>query len=79
MNCHKETPVMLHTHNGKTFSSDALTSLINSLMGMEYFIDDEIELIDWISIHTFEITKRVSMIEFHEAYDRLRAYIHARA
>lgn len=79
MNCHKETPVMLHTHNGKTFSSDALTSLINSLMGMEYFIDDEIELIDWISIHTFEITKRVSMIEFHETYDRLRAYIHARS
>ena len=79
MNCHKETPVMLHTHNGKTFSSDTLTSLINSLMGMEYFIDDEIELIDWISIHTFEITKRVSMIEFHETYGRLRAYIYARA
>lgn len=79
MNCHKETPVMPLTHNGKTFSSDALTSLINSLMGMEYFIDDEIELIDWISIHTFEITKRVSMIEFHETYSRLRSYVHARA
>ena len=68
-----ENPAMLLTHSGNGNISGASISLINSLF--DYISFSGYELIDKVSIHTFECHVKTSMINFIEIYGCLRKYI----
>ena len=82
----KNDPVTLVQRNGECYKNyqdsmiDKVLHVLNKSLGdVNYFIDKKYELIGNITIHTYEITKKVSMLMFSKIYNKLRAFIYDRS
>lgn len=74
----KKVPVTVGCCNGKTAK---LNKLIDDLLDSSSICNSfkSYKLIRKISIHTYELTKRMSMIDFCELYGRVRSFVMKRS